>query len=62
MAARTPAPAAAGSGAMDGPERLETPAWDLEVKPDTDEPMRGFLCPADDEDDQPPEALVPAIP
>jgi hypothetical protein len=35
------------------------PAWELEVKPDTDEPMRGFLCPADDE--EPPEAPVPAL-
>lgn len=45
---------------MDEPD--DTPAWLLEVKPDTDEPMRGYLCPADDEDDEPPEAAVLAVP
>lgn len=35
------------------PESAEVPAWELEVKPEFDGPMRGFLCPADDE--EPPE-------
>lgn len=43
-----------------GPEPAEVPAWELEVKPDVDGPMRGFLCPVDDEDDLPPDIAVPA--
>jgi hypothetical protein len=35
------------------PQPAEVPAWELEVKPEFDGPMRGFLCPADDE--EPPE-------
>lgn len=41
------------------PEPAEVPAWELEVKPEFDGPMRGFLCPADDE--EPPEGAVPAL-
>lgn len=33
----------------------------LEVKPEGDGPMRGFLMPADDEADGPPDGGVPAI-
>lgn len=42
-------------------ERLQ-PAEDPEPKPEFDEPMRGFLLPADDEeDDSPPDIAVPAV-
>jgi hypothetical protein len=41
------------------PEPPEVPAWELEVKPESDEPLRAFLMPADDED-EPPFAPVPA--
>lgn len=37
----------------------EPPAWGLEAKPATDEPLRGFLCPAEDE--EPPGAGVPVL-
>lgn len=45
---------------VDDSEPAEVPAWELEVKPEAEGPMRGFLCPADDEDDLPPDIAVPA--
>lgn len=41
------------------PEPPEVPARELEVKPEADEPLRGFLCPAGDE--EPPDAGVPVL-
>jgi hypothetical protein len=40
------------------PQAAEVPAWELEVKPEFDGPMPGFLCPADDE--EPPDGATVA--
>lgn len=45
-----------GTGTQPEPDPAEVPAWELEVKPEFDGPMRAFLCPADDE--EPPAAFV----
>ncbi len=45
--------------AQPDPDPPAVPAWEVEAKPEFDGPMRGFFCPAGDE--EPPEgALVPA--